>query len=65
MSWFKTPDQLEQERVQREKEQRIIELKRLLLETDYVTLSDYDQGKPEIIQQRQSWREEIRLLEQS
>jgi hypothetical protein len=42
---------------------RCAKLKRLLAETDYVALSDYDQDKPEILLQRQAWREEIRKLE--
>lgn len=42
---------------------RIVELKQLLAETDYVTLSDYDKDKPEVLAQRQEWREEIRALE--
>ena len=43
--------------------ERITELKRLLAETDYVALSDYDQDKPELKAQRQAWRQEIRTLE--
>ena len=42
---------------------RIAELKQLLADTDYVALSDYDKSKPEVIAQRQAWREEIRTLE--
>jgi len=45
------------------KGKRITELKRLLAETDYVVLSDYDQDKPELKAQRQAWRQEIRTLE--
>jgi hypothetical protein len=41
---------------------RIVELKQLLRDTDYVTLSDYDKDKTETLTQRQSWREEIRKL---
>jgi hypothetical protein len=44
-------------------EERIAELKRLLAETDYVALSDYDKEKPEVFAQRQAWRDEIRVLE--
>jgi hypothetical protein len=44
-------------------EERIAELKRLLAETDYVALSDYDKDKPEVLAQRQEWRDEIRALE--
>ena len=42
---------------------RIIELKKLLADTDYVALADYDKSKSEVLAQRQSWREEIRTLE--
>jgi hypothetical protein len=48
---------------QQTKEARIAELKRLLADTDYVALSDYDQDKPEVKAQRQAWRDEIRELE--
>jgi polynucleotide 5'-kinase involved in rRNA processing len=44
-------------------EQRIAELKKLLADTDYVAMSDYDKDKPEVKTQRQAWREEIRTLE--
>lgn len=42
---------------------RIAELKRLLAETDYVALSDYDKDKADVIAQRAAWRAEIRELE--
>jgi hypothetical protein len=41
---------------------RIAELKAFLRDTDYVTLSDYDKDKPEIIAERQAAREELREL---
>jgi hypothetical protein len=44
-------------------EERIAELKQLLRDTDYVVLSDYDKGKPDVLLQRQAWRAEIRELE--
>ena len=44
--------------------ERIAELKDKLKDTDYVTLSDYDKDKPEILADRQAWRDEIRQLEQ-
>ena len=43
--------------------ERIAELKQLLAETDYVGLVDYDKDKPELLAQRQAWRDEIRGLE--
>ena len=42
---------------------RIAELKQLLSSTDYVALADYDKSKPEVLAQRQAWREELRTLE--
>ncbi len=48
---------------QDEAKARITELKQLLASTDYVTLSDYDKDKPEILADRQAWRDEIRQLE--
>ena len=47
----------------RESAARIAELKQLLAETDYVALADYDKDKPEVLTQRQAWRDEIRELE--
>ena len=41
---------------------RIAELQQLLAETDYVALPDYDKDKPEVLAQRQAWRDEIREL---
>ena len=41
---------------------RIFELRKMLKDTDYITLSDYDKNKPELIALRQSWREEIRSI---
>lgn len=46
-----------------ERKARIEKLKSKLLETDYITLPDYDKDKPDVIEQRQQWREEIRALE--
>lgn len=43
--------------------ERIAELRKLLANTDYVALADYDQDKPEIKAQRQAWRDEIRQLQ--
>jgi bifunctional ADP-heptose synthase (sugar kinase/adenylyltransferase) len=45
--------------------ERIAELKQLLAETDFVALSDYDKDKPDVLAQRQAWREELRELEQT
>ena len=42
---------------------RIGELKQLLASTDYVALADYDKSKPDVLAQRQAWREELRALE--
>ena len=48
---------------QDEAKARIAELQQKLRDTDYVALPDYDQDKPDLIAQRQAWRDEIRKLE--
>ena len=45
------------------KQARIAELQKLLRETDYVALPDYDKDKPDVLAQRAAWRAEIRELE--
>ena len=45
------------------KQMRIAELKQKLRDTDYVSLPDYDKDKPEVLADRQTWRDEIRTLE--
>ena len=62
---IKSAEQLAQEKAQADAQVRVSELKQKLRDTDYVTLSDYDKDKPEILVDRQAWREEIRQLEQS
>jgi hypothetical protein len=42
---------------------RIAELKRLLNNSDYKVLPDYDKPDEDIVSQRQAWRAEIRTLE--
>jgi hypothetical protein len=42
---------------------RIAELKKLLTNSDYKVLPDYDKPDENIGAQRQAWREEIRTLE--
>jgi len=42
--------------------ERIVDLIQLLQNTDYVALSDYDKENPELIAQRQEWRDELRKL---
>ena len=63
LSKLKTAEQKASEAAQATKDARIAELKQLLRDTDYVALYDYDKDKPEVIAQRQVWREEIRGLE--
>jgi hypothetical protein len=43
--------------------ERIAELKQLLRDTDFVALPDYDKDKPDVLAQRQAWRDELRELE--
>lgn len=42
---------------------RIAELKKLLADTDYKVLPDYDKPDPNIAVLREQWRTEIRALE--
>jgi hypothetical protein len=42
---------------------RITELKKLLADSDYKALPDYDKTDTSILEQRQAWRDEIRTLE--
>lgn len=42
---------------------RIAELRKLISDSDYKVLPDYDKPNAEIRKQRQAWREEIRKLE--
>lgn len=62
---IKTAADIQAEKDQAVKEQRIAELKRLLADTDYKTLPDYDKPDTKIINDRQAWRDEIRTLETS
>ena len=48
---------------QDEAKARIAELQQKLRDTDYVGLQDYDKDKPEILADRQAWRDELRQLE--
>lgn len=59
---IKERDRLLDEGIGDPKVERIAELKRLLAETDYVGLNDYDQDQVEVKAQRQAWRDEIREL---
>jgi len=47
----------------RNKSKRIAELKKLLIDSDYKVLPDYDKDSEAIKVQRQAWRDEIRTLE--
>jgi len=60
---IKTPDDIQVERQSARVEARITELKRLLTESDFKVLLDYDQPNEGIRAQRQEWRKEIRQLE--
>jgi hypothetical protein len=42
--------------------ERIRVLRRLLLDSDYVALADYDRAKPDVIVARAGWRAELRGL---
>ena len=60
---IKTAADIQAEKDQQAKEQRIAELKRLLADSDYKVLPDYDKASDDIKAQRQAWRDEIRQLE--
>lgn len=60
---IKTADQIQAEQTQAANDARIAELKRLLAETDFKAMPDYDQDNTAILAERQAWREEIRTLE--
>jgi hypothetical protein len=60
---IKTPEQIAAEQAKQQRELRITELKRLLADSDFRVLPDYDKDSEEIKAQRQAWREEIRALE--
>lgn len=60
---IKTKEDLQAETDQAERDSRIKELKKLLTDSDYKILPDYDKTDEHIIQQRQEWREMIRALE--
>jgi hypothetical protein len=47
----------------KQREARIVELKKLLVDSDYKVLPDYDKDSEAIKAQRQAWRAEIRTLE--
>ena len=59
-SWF---TEYSEQKLNNKRIARVEELKRNLAETDYITLPDYDKDKPEVLADRQAWRDEIRQLE--
>lgn len=62
LSKLKTAEQKAVEALQATKDNRVLELKQLLRDTDYVALPDYDKDKADVLIQRQVWREELRGL---
>ena len=60
---IKTPEQIAAEQAEKARVARIAELKKLLSDTDFKVLPDYDEPSDDIKAQRQAWREEIRGLE--
>lgn len=53
-----TPEQ----QAEKDRVDRIQELRFMLLQTDYVALPDYDKDKPDILAKRAEWRTELRSL---
>lgn len=60
---IKTAEQLQQEAEAQAKQNRIVELKKLLANTDYKAMVDYYKPNEQVLADRQSWRDEIRQLE--
>jgi hypothetical protein len=60
---LKTAEQIAAEQEAQVREQRIFELKQLLIDSDYKVLPDYNKPNEAIKAQRQVWRDEIRTLE--
>lgn len=60
---IKTADDLQAEKDEAERVRHIAELKKLLTDSDYKVLPEYDKTDDTIVQQRQEWRETIRTLE--
>ena len=60
---IKTAEELQAEKNQAERDSMIRELKKLLTDSDHKVLPGYDKTDELIIQQRQEWREAIRVLE--
>ena len=58
----KTAQDIQAEKDQAAKEQRIAELKRLLADSDHKVMPDYDKPNDDIKAQRQAWRDEFREL---
>lgn len=59
---IKTPEQIQADEQFAADAARITELKKMLTETDFKVLPDYDEPNEDIKSQRQAWREEIRQL---
>jgi hypothetical protein len=60
---IKTAEEVAAEAAEVQRKNRVAELKRLLAESDYKVMPDYDKDPSAIKAQRQAWREEIRALE--
>ena len=60
---IKTAEQIALEQTEKEMLQRVLELKKLLSESDFKVLADYDKDITAIKSQRQEWRNELRTLE--
>jgi hypothetical protein len=59
---IKSAQDIQAEKDQAAKEQRIAELKRLLADSDFKVMPDYDKPSAKIVSDRQAWRDEIRAL---
>ena len=60
---IKTGEQLQAEKEAAANNARIAELTKLLSDTDFKVMPDYDKPIGDLKEQRQSWRDEIRALQ--
>ena len=59
---IKSAQDIQAEKDQAAKERRVSELKKLLANSDFKVMPDYDKPNDDIKAQRQAWRDEFREL---
>lgn len=60
---IKTAEQVAFEELNQSNKVRIAEIKKLLSDSDFKVMADYDKPNDDIKTQRQLWRNELRTLE--